>query len=367
MVGESLSLRVHRGVTGLAEIRDAWAALAGAQQPHTLMHYPEPYESYLATMAPAPEDFTILTVHRGKELVAVLPLQAVVRRVLGIPFTFIESPDTLLPRNDIICAADVSWDNILRCIRREYRGLAGRQWHVMRLVGIPETSPCMRGPAASPDCAKLMMPGRQNNLLDTTDPEYFQNRLTANMRNNLRRAERRLHALGEPVFRTVGRLPELDEAFEQFIDVEASGWKSRRGGKRAIRLNPSHEAFYRDLIHRFAASARCEIHLLELDGRTLAGNLSICIDGVSYSMKSGYDEAFRSASPGHLLRWYETDRYAADPDICQVDLFSHYRWQDDWKPVHRRVFNVYFFNRTWPGTAWRAALTLRRRARGRPG
>ena len=172
---------------------------------------------------------------------------------------------------------------------------------------------------------------------------------TSKLRNNLRWAEKRLAKNGRISYEVVMTLPELDQAYEEFLAVEASGWKSRRGGKRAIKLHPDQTAFFRDLAYRYGSAGDCHIHLLKLDGQTLAASFSIHIGNVVYSLKSGYDEQHSKGAPGQILRKYEIEYYSADPSIHWLDLFSNFSWQHQWRPVQREVFNVYFFNRTITG------------------
>ena len=89
--------------------------------------------------------------------------------------------------------------------------------------------------------------------------------------------------------------------------------------------------------------------MLRLDGKTIAANFSIQTGATVFSLKSGYDESLSKIAPGQILREYIVNHYSADPTVERNDLISDYQWQVQWRPVRRKVFDVYFFNRSFFG------------------
>jgi CelD/BcsL family acetyltransferase involved in cellulose biosynthesis len=59
---------------------------------------------------------------------------------------------------------------------------------------------------------------------------------------------------------------------------------------------------YRRFAHDAARAGILRVHLLELDGRLVAGDLGCAIGDTAFLVKTGYDEALGRLSPGLVLR-----------------------------------------------------------------
>jgi CelD/BcsL family acetyltransferase involved in cellulose biosynthesis len=117
---------------------------------------------------------------------------------------------------------------------------------------------------------------------------------------NLARRRRQLgRTLGCPV-ETVDRAATgLDAAVEEFLQLEASGWKRRTG--TALQCRPGHDQFFRELSRGFAEQGR--LMLLSLQGGTqvLAQSTALLAGPGLFGFKKAYDQAFARWSPGTLL------------------------------------------------------------------
>jgi CelD/BcsL family acetyltransferase involved in cellulose biosynthesis len=136
--------------------------------------------------------------------------------------------------------------------------------------------------------------------------EDYLGSLTAHRRSELRRRTRRLEAAGRlarEVHLGGDRLPAL---LEEAFAVEAAGWKGRKG--TAILSNPAIATFYRRVAAWAAERGWLRLAFLRLDGRPLAFDLAFEAEGRHYLLKTGYDPAFTSLSPGLLLRLHMLER-----------------------------------------------------------
>jgi len=88
-------------------------------------------------------------------------------------------------------------------------------------------------------------------------------------------------------------------ALEEFLTLEAAGWKGRSG--TALASLPQHGAYIRDIIRNFAAVDAARIDLLRLDGTPIAGGLLLDHAGQSHFLKIAYDEGKARLSPGRAL------------------------------------------------------------------
>jgi CelD/BcsL family acetyltransferase involved in cellulose biosynthesis len=114
----------------------------------------------------------------------------------------------------------------------------------------------------------------------------------------VRRQARRLREMGRVAFETHETVDGVKAAAEEFLALEASGWKAGRG---ALLSQPALATFLRCAARLLAADGRCKIHALRLDGRPVAMAVAIESQGRSYLWKIAYDEKLRAQAPGVQL------------------------------------------------------------------
>jgi CelD/BcsL family acetyltransferase involved in cellulose biosynthesis len=355
------SLRVFSGASGIAALREDWKQLCRRTGAESLMQSPEYYESYANILATDDSAVVAAAFYRDGQLIAVLPLAVAEIRKFGVSIGVITFPETPIPVRSFVTIDGVTIDGLVKKLRHDFRLAFGRSWDFMRLTGYISYAAEPGGQSDSADRNRKRI--GKNNFLDLSNPDYFSEVLSANMRSNLTRRMKRLEKLGEWAFETIDQLPDLDNAFEEFIETEAAGWKSHRGGKRAIKLHEDQQLFYRDLLTRYADSGNCHIHLLRLDGRTIAADFVLVSGDTAYSLKHGYDETYSEVTPSNLLRKYTIDFYSESENIRTLDLVSGYEWQSRWKPESRPVFEIRYFNNTAKGMLLRIYDALTKVAR----
>jgi hypothetical protein len=123
----------------------------------------------------------------------------------------------------------------------------------------------------------------------------------------------------------------LTAAFDDFLAIEASGWKGQTGAGSAIGLRPHLVAFYRALMATMTApDDHCVINALHLDGRCIAAQFCVRAGAEYTILKIAYDEEFARLGPGQLLFQKTLERCCADPDIAYIDLINDAPWMRDW-------------------------------------
>jgi CelD/BcsL family acetyltransferase involved in cellulose biosynthesis len=127
----------------------------------------------------------------------------------------------------------------------------------------------------------------------------YERGLSRNRRRSLRRCLRALETCGSVTFDVHAGLDGLDEALEDMLRIEASGWKGRRGS--AIASCSKTTGFYTDVARWAASRGWLRLSTLRLDGRPIACDYSIEHQGAWYSLNTGYDEDYRTFGPGALL------------------------------------------------------------------
>lgn len=134
--------------------------------------------------------------------------------------------------------------------------------------------------------------------------------------SELHRMRRRLAELGKVDFVSFTAPDDVRGAMEDFLTLEASGWK---GGRGALLSHPSLATFVRSATRLLARQGKCKIHALRLDGRPVAMAILIESQGRSYCWKIAFDEAFRSQAPGIQLVYEQTKAQLARPEVDMTD------------------------------------------------
>ena len=152
---------------------------------------------------------------------------------------------------------------------------------------------------------------------DADGEDYLKASLRAHHYREFRRLKRRLADLGK-IEHIVARGPdEIRHAIESFLTLEAAGWKGRE--RTAMAIDRYRAAFAREAVHRLAEQDMCRIHVLTLDGRTIACLVVFVEAGVAYTWKTAYDETLSAYSPGTLLMIEVTKQHLDDPNIVMTD------------------------------------------------
>ncbi len=125
--------------------------------------------------------------------------------------------------------------------------------------------------------------------------DYLDHHLPARRRKDLQRNRRRLEALGPVAHRAYSSGEELDRAVENFLSIEASGWKGEQG--TALASAPHTKRFAQQAF----ANGGSRVDLLTLNGVAIAASVVMFAGRVGFTVKCAYDERYRSYSAGLLL------------------------------------------------------------------
>lgn len=161
------------------------------------------------------------------------------------------------------------------------------------------------------------------------------------LKRNLRRLRNRLTDIHTVEIRTVTEASRLDEAFQQFLDVENSGWKGNKTGT-AIARDSRLVAFYRHLLTPVYPGLAPEINLLLCDGRCIAAQYGLRTGTTLSLLKICYAEEFGSFSPGSILLNEILEACYRD-STEELSLVTSPAWSERWHPELSDVFNLHYF------------------------
>ncbi|TKJ28114.1 GNAT family N-acetyltransferase [Blastococcus sp. CCUG 61487] len=193
------------------------------------------------------------------------------------------------------------------------------------------------GPAAAALDAALAERGRAAVRLKTYERALWEREGAAvpsrNRRNRYNRLRRQREAMADALgpVRVVDRADD-PAAIEEFVVLEAAGWKGREG--TAIACRDEHVAWFRETCDRLRAAGRLEVLAVEAGGRTAAMWVDFDAGEGSLHLKSAYDEALGEHRPGEQLLLHCVDE-GGD---------SRYAWRDS-----ATVPDNTLFNQLWSG------------------
>lgn len=133
----------------------------------------------------------------------------------------------------------------------------------------------------------------------------------------LRRLRHRLEEHGPVTFDVARRPDEIGPALETFLQLEASGWKGKRG--TALVQHAGDAAFIRRAVPALAETAQCEIITLSAGATPIAAGIVLRHQDRAFFFKLGIDERFAKYSPGVQLTLELTRHLCADPAISSAD------------------------------------------------
>jgi len=309
------------------------------------------FNAYLKSNLKSSSYYCFIVFLRNEKPVAVIPLQRHITNRFG--FTFIAwqilSPNELC-LNDLVFISTEANTNIFDHLIEYLNSRQDLPWDLLELKY------CRQG--GSVDVAiSLKKPPRSVTIIDNSSKyllcksgiDNSIEKRSSKFKRNIRRLWKKIRQKGEITTHLYKDPSQLDEAFNEFLEVESSGWKGE--SKTALIHDKRLQSFYRSILETFGRNGACIIHTMKLNGRPIASQFSV-IAGETYNMlKIGYDEEFKSESPGALLIDETVRVFSNDNNINTISFVTGSSWSDKWLPENLYVANHYIYNKTIKGNA----------------
>lgn len=368
--GSPVTIAVYRGREGLARIEGDWDRLVRGLEHPRFFHLYRWYWSYLDALEPEDSTVHFFVAYRNDEPLAVFPLKSVVRTRRGLTLRCLETPrHSHVPRWDCIGAPNGRNRGALRALLRYLTG-RGRDrhlaWDYVAMEEILEDSCAAAWLASDHPRRCLLEPAGKGDCIPIgSSYDQIEKNFSRNFRGDLRKARNKLYATEAVEFCSSRDPSSLGTFLEEFLDVEASGWKGTQGTGTAIKLSADLTRFYRNLVDTLSPAGACEINLLRSGGRCIAGQFSLRVGDTYSVLKIGYDESQSRLAPGNMLMERLLQRLVAEEQVTLLDLVTDAKWHASWKPRSDRAFNAYVFRRSPRGLllwAYKAFRSISSRA-----
>jgi len=147
--------------------------------------------------------------------------------------------------------------------------------------------------------------------------DYLEYALSTHRQGELRRTGRRLADLGALLFTTTMEPSAIAAEIEDFLAIEASGWKGRAG--TAVADHDEIRSFFKAAVAALAAEGKVQLNRLLLDGRAIAVAVTLRSGEQAWFWKTTYDETFARYAPGMLLTGALTEQLAENAAVSRTD------------------------------------------------
>jgi CelD/BcsL family acetyltransferase involved in cellulose biosynthesis len=136
-------------------------------------------------------------------------------------------------------------------------------------------------------------------------------------RKELQRQRRKLEEFAPVTFNTASTSQPVAAALEDFIVLEASGWKGL--AHTAAASDPAVRRFVETAVSTLAAQGQARIDCMRLGGQAIAVGITLTSGDTGWFWKIAYNEGVSRFSPGVQLVHEITPQLTAQPRMAQVD------------------------------------------------
>jgi len=152
---------------------------------------------------------------------------------------------------------------------------------------------------------------------DGTYDDWYRRTVDGKRRKEHRRLRARLAEEGSVELQELAPQASPEEFMTEFLTLEASGWKGRRG--TAIACDKDLAKAFTTAGHDLHRSGKLRFWTLRCGGRAIASLYGVKEGDTLWLGKIAYDESYARFSPGVLLILDVTARIFADPSIRIAD------------------------------------------------
>ena len=144
--------------------------------------------------------------------------------------------------------------------------------------------------------------------------------LSSKKRRQLNRQLRRLDELGDFQLEKVDQYKDVILRFEEFLLLEAKGWKGRKG--TSMQTIKQTAAFARQAVTDLAKNQKSAIYSMRLDGKSIASLIVLSSNGVYYPWKIAFDQDYARYSPGALLMYNVFEEIGSSKEFIRADSLA---------------------------------------------
>jgi len=335
--------------TPLDNLFNEWAPLTEKITKRSFFHQPQWFACYLAAYPETKQNTCFIKLHNKRTILGVFPVQYVKINKFGLSLNVwqVYWPSDM-GLNDFVYPHDVSYKTILRHLSDFLNQQHNLPWHLLHLQNVPENSSIAYSLSLSSTARHIGVYHHDSKLIACKARfEESIAGISSKFKRNIRRKLRKLEKSGVVTFQMAENEPELQEAFEQFVEIEASNWKGHN--KTALKFDKQRYLFYQKLLELFGKNKQCRIHSLWLDDQPIASQFALAINDTFHLLKIGYNAEYHDIGPGGILLNETIRRFSGNDHIKKISFVTGAKWNDDWSPQIIRVYDHFIYNKNIKG------------------
>lgn len=192
----------------------------------------------------------------------------------------------------------------------------------LSISGLQADGPAHRGLIAAAEAqarpAPIVHEYSRAVLCSALSPEaYLDAAVRGKKRKEYRRLSNRLSEQGTVKHRTLVNAADLSAWCEEFLHLEAAGWKGEGGA--ALGNTAQTKAFFSEMMAGALHAGRLDFKRMDLDGRAIAMLINFLTPPGSWSFKIAYDETLARFSPGVLIELENLRHVLENPSLEWMD------------------------------------------------
>ena len=327
-------IEVYLGAVGLAELEQPWQHLYEQQEEPLFCHAYEWVSSVLLGMGKKANDLLFVTLSWNGEVLAILPLRQSKARIMGLPMQVL----TLGPVPNPAWQADILLrrDPILEeCLPDLLADLAQHPLVNGRLLIFPivpefsNTAWLLRDSKA--ELVYNAEQGKGTHIPRNTHDDLRKG-MSKKRRYYIKKIQRDLAQRDDVVLEESLDSKDRPALFEEFVAVEASGWKGAKGSRSSLAFRPEAYLAFKHMSERTWRHSRFQLHILKISQEVVAGTISLIVGQRFCLLKIAYNPAYARLSPGHVLLDMVLQQFTSQNPIRAVDFMSYTPWIHSWHP-----------------------------------
>ena len=362
-----LSMKSFHGSSGLSSLQPIWMRLLEQMPTFEFFHHPEWHKALQNWLLR--DQLSYVLIENEGEPLAIIPVSIKKTVALAQAGRTVNSPQhEHIVLSDWVLCANVDLKCTANIISQIMHTLNVGNWSRFILRSLPHSS------AACLLHERLHDPsdGHSGNFLSTLEVAKYSawfdcgknaHPVAGKLRRNLRRLKAQAEKTAKVEMLTAADPADLPDAFQKFLDIEASGWKGGSGKGTAIKQDVDLVGFYKSIVEAKVSGLTAKINFLRMGSDVVAAQYILVTPSCTSVLKTAYDEDFQKYAPGSLLLYETIKANCEDSSTKKLSLVTCPEWVDRWHPNKSPVYNCIIYNNTARGKAIRGIDSLKALAR----
>ena len=165
--------------------------------------------------------------------------------------------------------------------------------------------------------------------------------MTSKFLKNIRRLQNKAGREGKIRYTyTIQKTGNMDDDFQQFLSIEADGWKGEEG--TAIKCNTQLVRFYKQLSEIKAEKLNAVINTLYINDIPIATQLGLKLNDQLNLLKIGFSEQYKHLGPGNIILAKTID-HCIEKNTQHINFVTQPPWAEKWKTGAEENVNITIF------------------------